>query len=62
MICRVEENGGSGDRESYCINNHMREMIKLQVRKEIQKYIIRKRKDNWIMRYLEKEREWPEQF
>jgi len=54
MICRVEENGGSGDRVSRGLDNYMREMIELQVRKEIQKYIIRKRKDNWIMRYLER--------
>ena len=53
MICRVDDTGGSGERESYGLDHKMRDKIKEQVRREIQKYVICKRKDNWIMRYLE---------
>lgn len=53
MICRIDDTGGSGDRESYGLDYKIKEKIKDQVRREIQKYVIRKRKDNWIMRYME---------
>ena len=54
MICRVDETGGTGERKSYDIDHRIKKMIRDHVRREIQKYVIRKRKDNWIMSYIEK--------
>lgn len=58
MICRIDDTGGSGNRTSCDIDTKTKEKIKEQVRREIQKYVISKRKDNWIMRYLEGVKKW----